>query len=123
MNYEGGFNGRTNKLVDTCYTWWVGAMSRILCDHLKIEKFWNQFALENYVLSVCQTKENGGLCDKPGKKPDLFHTMYGSSGIAATRGFIKDQKIADVDARYGIPKESAIKIINHFKQIPFENIH
>ena len=22
---EGGFNGRTNKLVDGCYSWYVGA--------------------------------------------------------------------------------------------------
>ena len=21
---EGGFSGRTNKLVDACYSWWVG---------------------------------------------------------------------------------------------------
>lgn len=25
MSFEGGFNGRTNKLVDACYSFWVGA--------------------------------------------------------------------------------------------------
>ncbi|ORC87523.1 protein farnesyltransferase [Trypanosoma theileri] len=25
MKFEGGFNGRTNKLVDSCYSYWVGA--------------------------------------------------------------------------------------------------
>ncbi|KAL9642187.1 hypothetical protein ABK040_007189 [Willaertia magna] len=26
MNFEGGFQGRTNKLVDACYSFWVGAV-------------------------------------------------------------------------------------------------
>lgn len=25
MPFEGGFQGRTNKLVDGCYSFWVGA--------------------------------------------------------------------------------------------------
>ncbi len=25
MRYEGGFQGRTNKLVDGCYSFWQGA--------------------------------------------------------------------------------------------------
>lgn len=25
MKFEGGFQGRTNKLVDSCYTFWQGA--------------------------------------------------------------------------------------------------
>jgi protein farnesyltransferase subunit beta len=30
MGYEGGFNGRSNKLVDGCYTFWVGGAIAIL---------------------------------------------------------------------------------------------
>jgi len=26
MTFEGGFQGRTNKLVDGCYSFWVGAL-------------------------------------------------------------------------------------------------
>lgn len=26
MAFEGGFQGRTNKLVDGCYSFWVGAL-------------------------------------------------------------------------------------------------
>lgn len=26
MVFEGGFQGRTNKLVDGCYSFWVGAL-------------------------------------------------------------------------------------------------
>lgn len=28
----GGFKGRTNKLVDGCYSWWVGGLFPILDD-------------------------------------------------------------------------------------------
>lgn len=27
---EGGFNGRTNKLVDGCYSFWVGGLFALL---------------------------------------------------------------------------------------------
>jgi protein farnesyltransferase subunit beta len=30
MQFEGGFQGRTNKLVDCCYSFWQGAMFPIL---------------------------------------------------------------------------------------------
>lgn len=30
MRYEGGFQGRTNKLVDGCYSYWQGAIIPIV---------------------------------------------------------------------------------------------
>lgn len=30
MQYEGGFQGRTNKLVDGCYSFWCGAIFPIV---------------------------------------------------------------------------------------------
>lgn len=30
MRYEGGFQGRTNKLVDGCYSYWQGAILPIV---------------------------------------------------------------------------------------------
>lgn len=30
MKYEGGFQGRTNKLVDGCYSFWCGAILPIV---------------------------------------------------------------------------------------------
>lgn len=32
MQIEGGFQGRTNKLVDACYSFWQGATFRLICD-------------------------------------------------------------------------------------------
>mmetsp|Transcript_7141 Transcript_7141/g.9938 ORF Transcript_7141/g.9938 Transcript_7141/m.9938 type:complete len:420 (+) Transcript_7141:191-1450(+) len=34
MSLEGGFQGRTNKLVDSCYSWWVGGIFPLLQDLL-----------------------------------------------------------------------------------------
>ena len=122
MPFSGGFNGRTNKLVDTCYTWWVGAMARTLADEANIPPFWNDYGISNWVLTVCQSP-NGGCFDKPGVKVDLFHTMYGLTGLSVTaQKIIADETgftLNDVDSRYAIPKVAVERIQNYFKQIPF----
>lgn len=72
MAYEGGFQGRTNKLVDGCYSFWVGATIPITQaimanDGKPISKaLFDIGALQEYILLCCQ-KPNGGLIDKPGK--------------------------------------------------------
>lgn len=30
MQLEGGYQGRTNKLVDNCYSFWIGAVANLL---------------------------------------------------------------------------------------------
>ena len=78
MKYEGGFQGRTNKLVDGCYSFWQGGLVQVV--QMLIEKNCNEEgftiniedllfhreALQEYILICCQ-KANGGLVDKPGK--------------------------------------------------------
>lgn len=95
MRFEGGFQGRTNKLVDGCYSFWQGATIPIIqaliqrnglylcCNaslHLNncpqftepslgdlIERpIFDRRALQEYILLCCQRPE-GGLLDKPGK--------------------------------------------------------
>jgi protein farnesyltransferase subunit beta len=123
MPFSGGFNGRSNKLVDSCYTWWVGAMSKILADHAGIPAFWNTEGIATYVLGVCQS-EFGGLCDKPGAKVDMFHSMYSIAGLAAAaREYVQEKTgfaLEEVDARYGVTKAAAVKIKTYFDAIPFE---
>ena len=34
MTMEGGFRGRTNKLVDACYSFWQGAACALVDVHL-----------------------------------------------------------------------------------------
>lgn len=68
---EGGFAGRTNKLVDGCYSHWVGACWPLIEVALQIKPLaqsclYNREALIRYILCCCQDKR-GGLRDKPGK--------------------------------------------------------
>lgn len=124
MTFEGGFNGRASKLVDTCYIWWVGAMSRMLADHKGIKPFWNPEALLQYEVILCQPK-CGGLTDKPGVNADMFHTMYGLMGISVTcKDLLRSQykiDLEEADPRHSITKVSAEKIKAYFRERPFTN--
>ncbi|KAJ8502466.1 hypothetical protein ONZ45_g11727 [Pleurotus djamor] len=105
----GGFKGRTNKLVDGCYSWWVGGAFALL-EVLGVsaglgdvateppenesteEQSWtdvddalfNRTALQEYILFAGQ-HPNGGLRDKPPKNADAYHTMYCLSGLSSAQ--------------------------------------
>jgi protein farnesyltransferase subunit beta len=93
MCYEGGFQGRANKLVDSCYTFWQGACFPLLAEIRRSEAIlYNQGPAQLYVLLACQSVidvigdqslTGGGLRDKPGKNPDFYHSCYALSGLAA----------------------------------------
>lgn len=73
---EGGFSGRTNKLVDGCYSHWVGGCWPLVEAALngpqtstsirkaKISSLYSKEGLTRYMLSCCQ-EDSGGLRDKP----------------------------------------------------------
>lgn len=92
LSLEGGFSGRTNKLVDGCYSFWCGALFPIIQAQLSVtgylgkempEDRWlfNQEALQEYILCCCQ-HTSGGLVDKPGVPPDFYHTCYNLAGLS-----------------------------------------
>lgn len=72
MRLEGGFQGRTNKLVDGCYSFWQGGAFPLLNALLSEDGFksdywlFDQEALQKYLLVCCQHPA-GGLLDKPDK--------------------------------------------------------
>jgi protein farnesyltransferase subunit beta len=85
--YYGGFCGRTNKLVDSCYAFWQASIFNIfkeyhpkfsVNDHL----LYDQAKLQKYLLYCCQNSTEGGFKDKPGKKNDIYHTNYALMGLA-----------------------------------------
>lgn len=108
QSFEGGFAGRTNKLVDGCYSFWVGGIfpilhtylsskgmtlmhlisfqsSPLLGLHLPADKWlFNEEALQDYLLCCCQDTA-GGLLDKPDKRRDYYHTCYALSGLSVTQ--------------------------------------
>ncbi|KAI9931287.1 hypothetical protein ASPWEDRAFT_47477 [Aspergillus wentii DTO 134E9] len=93
---EGGFAGRTNKLVDGCYSHWVGGcwpliqsaldgiQSAAAPNRTSAGSLYNREGLTRYILACCQNK-NGGLRDKPGKHPDSYHTCYTLTGLSTTQ--------------------------------------
>ena len=94
MIKEGGFNGRTNKLIDSCYSFWQGSIFNMLIMNDKdlsydSELLYDQLSLQAYILFACQNKK-GGLIDKPGKSPDLFHTNYATAGLILSQKCIMD---------------------------------
>ncbi|KAA0202081.1 hypothetical protein HAZT_HAZT003358 [Hyalella azteca] len=95
MRLSGGFQGRTNKLVDGCYSFWQGALFPLLHhtltsrdNHADTDSCWlfHCEALQNYLLVCCQ-HPSGGLIDKPGKSPDFYHTCYTLSGLSIAQHF------------------------------------
>lgn len=82
MTVEGGFQGRINKLVDSCYSFWQGACFMLL-NRLGLGSFpaCNVEKLYQYVLGSC-LHTNGGLKDKPYSHRDYYHTCYALSGLA-----------------------------------------
>merc|ERR1712059_183171 len=63
-----GFQGRTNKLVDGCYSFWQGGLfpllHQMLGDTDRNHWLFDQGALQEYILICCQDLR-GGLVDKP----------------------------------------------------------
>ena len=88
----GGFNGRTNKLIDSCYSFWVGAVFNIVNDYFKgtasneERLLYSEKDLQEYIIFYCQDPR-GGLWDKPGKGRDIYHTTYSLSGLSLSGEF------------------------------------
>ncbi|CAG8046150.1 unnamed protein product [Penicillium salamii] len=90
---EGGLSGRTNKLVDGCYSHWVGGCWPLLESSLEgkpgsteppASSLFSREGLTRYILACCQGND-GGLRDKPGKHVDSYHTCYVLAGLSATQ--------------------------------------
>jgi protein farnesyltransferase subunit beta len=140
MTAEGGFNGRTNKLVDSCYSFWQGSVFNMLLmngNELKYsyetELLYDQLALQSYILFCCQYS-SGGLIDKPGKKPDLFHTSYAGSGLSLSQkstikgdNTVDNYKVAistsdtldleDIHPIYCVSSHKVERALNYFKNL------
>ncbi|KAI9889979.1 MAG: hypothetical protein M1814_004597 [Vezdaea aestivalis] len=95
---EGGFSGRSNKLADGCYSWWIGGCWPIIEAALNgptlssvhpswkppVGNLFDRQGLIRYILSCCQ-EPGGGLRDKPSKNPDGYHTCYILAGLSMTQ--------------------------------------
>lgn len=97
---EGGFAGRTNKLVDGCYSHWVGGCWPLIeaCvngpsspgasndPQSSIRSLYSREGLIRYILCCCQDQsKRGGLRDKPSHSSDSYHTCYVLAGLSSAQ--------------------------------------
>ncbi|GIY68381.1 protein farnesyltransferase subunit beta [Caerostris darwini] len=141
--YEGGFQGRTNKLVDSCYSFWQGGSFPLI--HRLLNKsdpdsmdmlnwLFDQRALQEYLILSCQAP-HGGLIDKPGKPKDYYHTCYALSGLSVaqhfhngTKGYDtlvvghEENELVPTHPIYNICVPSAIQAIKHFHNLTYPGL-
>lgn len=86
---EGGFQGRAEKLVDACYSHWVGGCWALIEAAVRPggkgagKDIWNRVALVRYLLTCAQQPgKKGGMRDKPSTRPDAYHTCYSIAGLS-----------------------------------------
>ncbi|XP_032686926.1 protein farnesyltransferase subunit beta isoform X1 [Odontomachus brunneus] len=138
MRLEGGFQGRTNKLVDGCYSFWQGGAFPLIHAILSKEEkmfnsnYWlfNQEALQEYILVCCQ-HPHGGLLDKPGKNRDIYHTCYALSGLSVAQnspqpsivGSKVTNSVAIIHPVYNLVVASATNALKHFGALPIPDFN
>lgn len=81
-----GFQGRPNKPVDTCYSFWIGASLKIL----NAFEFTNFPENREFILSTQNTF--GGLSKWTRCSADPYHTYFGICGLS----FIKEPGLNEV---------------------------
>ncbi|CAL9736832.1 protein farnesyltransferase subunit beta [Monosporozyma servazzii] len=110
-NEERGFNGRANKLVDGCYSFWVGSTAAIL-EASGHGLCVNKDSLHEYICQCCQTEQDGGLRDKPGKYADFYHTNYVLLGLAISESIYSLQEKEDASSAVLINSTPNISLIH-----------
>ncbi|CAD6577874.1 MAG: Geranylgeranyl transferase type-1 subunit beta [Alectoria sarmentosa] len=99
-----GFNGRCNKVADTCYAFWVGGTLGML----KREHIQDFNAIRYYLLDKTQHMV-GGFGKLPGDGPDILHSYLGLATLAT----IHDPDLKSIDPTLCISlsaRENLVKI-------------
>jgi len=92
----GGFNGRPDKLEDVCYSWWV--LSSL---HMIDRAHWiDSQKLCDFIVSA-QDSQTGGIADRPGHRPDIFHTYFGLAGLS----LLNFPNLASIDPAFALPTD------------------
>ena len=130
MRLEGGFQGRKNKLVDGCYSFWQGGTPAILKMCMKSNGITRPYlpdaeALQRYILHACQQR-NGGLRDKPSKPRDFYHTCYCLSGLSVAQHYGGGAIVGDSDANrigrthalFNVRHDMVSKALKYYSKLP-----
>lgn len=98
----GGLNGRPEKKEDVCYSWWVLSSLEMIgrthwIDRQKLIAF----------ILRCQDPEHGGIADRPGDMVDVWHTVFGLSGLS----LLKYPGLEPVDPVYCMPRATIERVL------------
>jgi geranylgeranyl transferase type-1 subunit beta len=102
-----GFNGRANKLADTCYCFWVSASLEVLGQGKLIDSE----GARRFLLDEAQHRI-GGFGKQPGYPPDLYHSYLG----LATLAMMKEPGLKEVDPVLCASTETKAKMEKAIKE-------
>lgn len=124
MGFEGGFQGRTAKLVDSCYSFWLGAIFPLVAEAMRqlqrdypMSHCWmSSQHLQQYILTCCQAQK-GGIEDKPGKGADLYHTCYALSGLSIAQHAVAQGELGKRPFVFGRRESNLLEKTNFFYNV------
>lgn len=98
----GGLNGRPEKKEDVCYSWWVLSSLDIIGRTHWIDRE----KLIDFILR-CQDVELGGISDRPGNMVDVWHTLFGITGLS----LLGYPGLEPVDPVYCLPRKTIQRVL------------
>jgi protein farnesyltransferase subunit beta len=140
MAFEGGFSGRSNKLVDGCYSFWQGgkaqsdvvgaycceqtisqcsffkgamaivSMLYISGDDDEHDSLLFDTAMLQRYILLCAQDIHGGLRDKPSKSRDFYHSCYNLSGLSIT-GATGGKRVEKTHPSFNIREERVQEVL------------
>ncbi|MES1904412.1 MAG: hypothetical protein MHPSP_000298, partial [Paramarteilia canceri] len=114
---EGGFNGRTCKVADSCYTFYIGSTIRILSQHTNqdISNFFDEMKLYTF-LKCCYDEDDLYFAKNPMFISDIYHNCYTLAG-ASILGIDKFKEFINFnnDEVFNITKEKLDKMQEYFR--------
>jgi len=96
-----GFQGRVNKVPDTCYSWWIGA-TLVMFEKFDMLRHYN---LRSFIYD-CQS-DVGGFSKWRDTYPDVLHSYFSLAGLS----FLGEAGLKEIDPGLGIAKESAKRVV------------
>ncbi|MES1908026.1 MAG: hypothetical protein MHM6MM_001040 [Cercozoa sp. M6MM] len=114
MRLEGGFQGRVNKLVDACYSYWVGAIMAIVhptsSEVSSFDWAFDRLRLQEYLLASSQCG-TGGMRDKPPMRSDMYHTCYALAGLSIAQN-ASDCQVLGVTENALVPINPVLNLVD-----------
>lgn len=103
-----GMSGRTNKVADTCYAFWVCASLHMMGQ----PELYDRQALRRYLLGKTQHSVLGGHGKFPGDLPDLLHSYLGLAGLSLSGA----DGVKELDAAMCLSKEARARLDGVWKE-------